>query len=135
AVARGFGLRDGALASTVSHDCHQLTVVGRDPRHMLAAARRCDEIGGGIVLVEPGGETAEIRLPVSGLVSDRPAAEVAEQVGRFRHRVTSVGLPDDNSFMLIVSLTLAVIPEAKVTDLGLLDVAAQKLVPLVLEEV
>jgi adenine deaminase len=133
AVLRGFGIQQGALASTVSHDSHQLTIAGVDRHDMLVAARRLAEIGGGIVAVLAGEVLAEIPLPVDGLVSLDPAQEVADQVAALRQAVTRLGLPSDNSFTGIVSLTLAVSPPAKLSDLGLVDVESQRLVPLLME--
>lgn len=133
AVLRGFGLRAGALASSVSHDSHNLTVVGTDPEDMLVACRALRDSGGGIVLVRDRTVLAMIALPVAGLISLRPAADVAREVEAFRQAVTRVGLPPDNSFMGIVSLTLAVSPEGKLSDLGLVDVARQVLLPMQVE--
>jgi adenine deaminase len=98
---------------------------------MLVAAQRLAEIGGGIVLVLDGVVLAEIPLPVAGLLSTEPAEVVARQVARMREAAPQVGLPPDNSFMGIVSQTLAVSPFAKLSDLGLIDVNAQQLVPMV----
>jgi adenine deaminase len=130
-LVRGFGLRRGALGSTVSHDSHQLTITGASRDDMLVAAQRLAEIGGGIVLVLDGVVLAEIPLPVAGLLSTEPAEVVARQVARMREAAPQVGLPPDNSFMGIVSQTLAVSPFAKLSDLGLIDVNAQQLVPMV----
>lgn len=132
-ILRGFGVRQGALASTVSHDSHQLTIVGANRDDMLLAARRMAEIGGGMVAVLCGSVVGEIPLPIDGLISPEPALEVARQVEAFRQAVTHLGLPPDNSFTSIVSLTLAVSPPAKLSDLGLVDVESQQLVPLVME--
>jgi adenine deaminase len=133
ALLRGFGLRQGALASTVSHDSHQLAIIGAGRDDMLVAARRLQEIGGGIVLVLEGEVLAEIRLPVAGLLSTEPAPIVAQQVAAMRAAAPRVGLPPDNSFMGIVSQTLAVSPFAKLSDLGLIDVNRQQLVPMVVQ--
>lgn len=134
ALLRGFGLRAGALASTVSHDCHQLTVIGCNRRDMLVACRHLAAIGGGIALALEGEVRADIPLPIAGLISPEPVSVVADQVAAFREAVARVGLPPDNSFMGVVSLTLAVSPEAKLSDLGLVDVNRQELVPLVIED-
>jgi adenine deaminase len=130
-LVRGFGLRRGALASTVSHDSHQLTIMGAGREDMLVAARRLQEIGGGMVLVLDGSVLAEIPLPVDGILSTEPAPVVAAQVAAMRDAAPRAGLPADNSFMGIVSQTLAVSPFAKLSDLGLIDVNNQQLVPMV----
>jgi adenine deaminase len=105
--------------------------MGMSPSDMLAAARRLAEIGGGIVLVLDGQVLAEIPLPIAGLLAAEPAEVVAGQVAHMRATATHVGLPPDNSFMGIVSQTLAVSPFAKLSDLGLIDVNNQQLVPMV----
>jgi adenine deaminase len=133
AVLRGFGLRTGALASSVSHDSHNVTVVGTDREDMLVACHALRASGGGIVLVREGRVLAMIALPVAGLISLSPASGVARQVAAFRQAAAEVGLPPDNTFMGIVSLTLAVSPEGKLSDLGLVDVARQVLLPMLIE--
>jgi adenine deaminase len=134
AVLVGFGLRAGALASTVSHDCHNLTVVGNGPEDMLAACRVLAGVGGGIVLVRDGSVRAIIRLPLAGLLSLRPAAEVAAEVAAFRRAAAEVGVGDDDRFMGIVSLALAVSPGGKLSNLGLVDVERQVLLPMLVDE-
>jgi adenine deaminase len=130
-LVRGFGLRRGALGSTVSHDSHQLTIMGASRDDMLVVAHRLAEIGGGMVLALDGQVLAEIPLPVAGILSTEPAPAVAEQVAAMRSAAPAVGLPPDNSFMGIVSQTLAVSPFAKLSDLGLVDVNNQQLIPMV----
>jgi adenine deaminase len=132
ALLRGFGLRAGALASTVSHDCHQLTVLGCSRQDMLIACQALAECGGGITAVRDGEVLATIKLPLAGLLSLRAAPQVAEEIAAFRQAVTQLGLPSDNTFMGIVSVTLAVIPQGKLTDLGLIDVERQSFLPLVM---
>ncbi len=77
-LVRGFGLRTGALASTVAHDAHNIVVVGMDDNDMARAVQRLVELGGGIVVVESRGVRAELPLPVAGLLSDAPLAEVVD---------------------------------------------------------
>ena len=131
AVLRGFGPSEGALASSVSHDSHNLTVVGTDRDDMLAACRALAECGGGIVLVRRGAVVAKIDLPVAGLLSLRPAEDVAREVAAFRRAAEAAGMVGERPFTGIVSLTLAVSPEAKLSDLGLIDVERQTLLPMV----
>ena len=76
----GFGLRAGAIASSVAHDAHNCVVVGADPGDMAAALARIAQLGGGQVAVLDGRVLAEVALPLAGLMSDRPAAQVAEQI-------------------------------------------------------
>jgi len=133
AVLRGFGPRDGAIATSVSHDSHNLTVVGTDRRDMLVACRALAESGGGIVLVRGGTVVAMIALPVAGLMSRAPAADVAREVAAFRRAAEEAGMVGERPFTGVVSLTLAVSPEGKLSDLGLIDVERQTLLPTVVE--
>jgi adenine deaminase len=133
AVIRGFGPREGAIATSVSHDSHNLTIVGTRPDDMLLACRTLAEGGGGIVLVEQGRVTARIDLPVAGLISLRPAEAVAAEVAGFRAAAEAAGMAGERAFMAIVSLTLAVSPEGKLSDRGLVDVERQTLLPTVIE--
>jgi adenine deaminase len=126
-VVRGFGLERGALATTVAHDCHQLAVLGRDPDDMLLACRTLADAGGGLAYVAHGRLEALVRLPIAGLLSERRAEEVGAEVAALGD---AVGV---EHFMGIVVLTLAVSPEARLSDLGLVDVASQTLVPLLLD--
>jgi len=133
AVIRGFGPRRGAIATSVSHDSHNLTIVGTNAEDMLFACRTLAESGGGIVLVEAGRVIARIDLPVAGLISLKPAADVAAEVAAFRAAAEPAGMAGERAFMAIVSLTLAVSPEGKLSDLGLIDVERQTLLPTVID--
>ena len=133
AVIRGFGPRDGAIATSVSHDSHNLTIVGTNAEDMLFACRALAETGGGIVLVRGGRVVTRIDLPVAGLISLEPAEEVAAEVATFRAAAEAAGMSGERAFMAIVSLTLAVSPEGKLSDLGLVDVERQTLLPTVIE--
>jgi adenine deaminase len=126
-LVSGFGLRRGAFASTVAHDAHNVMVVGsRDasgPADMAAAVTRLAELGGGQVAVLDGRVVAEMALPIGGLMSDRPAEEVAgaiEHLGRLTADVLGVSLPAP--YMQLSFLGLSVIPHLRLTDLGLVDV-------------
>jgi len=128
---RGFGLRRGALASTHAHDAHNVVVVGTDDGDMAAAVNRLAEVGGGQVAVHGGEVIAEVACPIGGLLSDRPAEEVAAGVRRLEETVRDrlgVGLPAP--FMAMSFLALSVIPELKLTDRGLVDTVNFELVPL-----
>jgi adenine deaminase len=127
---RGFGLREGAFASTVSHDAHNLIVVGVSDADMEACARRLAELGGGIVVVRDGAVLAELPLPVAGLMSDRPGAEVGAALGELRDAARALGVGLRAPFMALSFLGLSVIPSLKITDRGLVDVDRFELVPL-----
>jgi adenine deaminase len=127
---RGFGLRRGALASTHAHDAHNLVLIGVDDADMAAAANRLAETGGGQVAVVGETVVAELPCPIGGLMSDLTAEDVAAQARRLeeaaRHLGSSLGAP----FMTMSFLALSVVPELKITDLGLVDTVRFELVSL-----
>jgi adenine deaminase len=123
----GFGLARGAIASTVAHDAHNCMVVGElgpaGPAEMAVAIARLAETGGGQVAVLDGRVIAEVTLPIGGLMSDRPAAEVAAAVEQLeRVAATALGVTIGTPFMHLSFLGLSVIPELRITDRGLVDV-------------
>jgi adenine deaminase len=121
----GFGLRRGALASTVAHDAHNIVVIGASPDDMAAAVARLAELGGGQVAVLDGAVVAEVALPLAGLMSDRPAAEVAEALQALNAAAAQrLGTTVDEPFMQLSFLALSVIPQLRLTDGGLVDVDA-----------
>jgi adenine deaminase len=127
---RGFGLRSGALASTVAHDAHNVVVVGVKDDDMLRAVRRLTDTGGGVVVVDSGIVKAELKLPIAGLLSDASLDEVisASQACVDAARSLGCGLP--SPFQTMAFLALSVIPSLKITDRGLVDVDRFELVPL-----
>ena len=127
---RGFGLERGALGSTVAHDAHNIIVVGVDDQDMARAVQRLAEIGGGIVAVEARGVKAELPLPVAGLLSDAPLAEVVERSRACNEAAARLGCRLATPFLTLSFLALSVIPSLKLTDQGLVDVDAFRLVPL-----
>ena len=131
--ATNVGLKRGAFASTVAHDAHNIVVLGVDDRDMAACAMRLAEIGGGIVIVEAGRVVEELPLPVAGLMSDRPLAEVHERLRSMERRLSTMGVTMASPFMTLSFLALSVIPELKITDRGLVDVSRFELVPLGIE--
>ncbi len=124
AFARGFGLKRGSIASSVAHDSHNVVVLGVDDVSMTTAIRRVAEIGGGIVIAEGERVLAEVALPVAGLMSNRPIAEVDAAERRANEAARSLGGTMDHPFMTLAFLALPVIPELKLTDRGLVDVKA-----------
>jgi adenine deaminase len=126
----GFGLRRGALASTHAHDAHNVVVVGVDDADMAAAVNRLAEIGGGQAVVEDGRVLAEVPCPIGGLLSDRPAEEVAAAVEAVDGAARTLGATLASPFMAVSFLALSVIPELKITDRGLVDTVNFELVPL-----
>ena len=128
---RGFGLQRGALGSTVAHDAHNIVVVGVDDGDMARAVQRLVELGGGIVAVESRGVRAELPLPVAGLLSDAPLADVVDAEPRLqRGGGRSSAAPSRTPFLTLSFLALSVIPKLKITDHGLVDVDRFEIVPL-----
>jgi adenine deaminase len=118
---QGLGLTRGAVASTVAHDNHNLLVVGMDDGDMLAAAERLRETGGGMVAVDGGDVIGEVRLPIAGLISDQPVAEVADEVRSLARAYEALGCELEYPFMMVSFLSLGVIPALRVTNRGLVD--------------
>ncbi|MEM7644691.1 MAG: adenine deaminase C-terminal domain-containing protein, partial [Pseudomonadota bacterium] len=132
ALVSGFGYQGAmALASTVAHDSHHMIVVGTDRANMAAAANRLAEIGGGVTLYADGAEKALVELPVAGLMSDSPAAEVAAKAEALMQAMHDAGCTLNNAYMQHSLLALVVIPELRISDLGLVDVTKFELTELI----
>jgi adenine deaminase len=129
-LVRGFGLQRGALASTVAHDAHNIVVVGVDDNDMERAVQRLVELGGGIVVVEGGEIRAELPLPIAGLLSEAPLAEVVAASRACAEAAAALGSELGAPFQTLSFLALSVIPSLKITDHGLVDVDRFELVPL-----
>ena len=128
AFVSGFGYGPWmAMASTVAHDSHHMIVVGTDRAMMAQAAMRLGEVGGGVTLWQDGTERALVELPIAGLMSDRPAAEVAARVTRLVAAMQAAGCTLNNAYMQHSLLALVVIPELRISDLGLVDVRSFQL--------
>ncbi len=127
----GFGYNgDMAIASTVAHDSHHMIVVGTDRLLMAAAANRLGEVGGGVTVWKDGDELALIELPIAGLMSDSPAAEVAAKADNMVEAMANCGCTLNNAYMQHSLLALVVIPELRISDLGLVDVTKFELIDL-----
>lgn len=126
----GFGFAEGALASTVGHDSHNLSIVGTNDEDMLVAARELERVGGGQCVVRRGEVLAVLPLPIAGLISDADAETIIEQQRGLVAASKAIGCPLDDPFMPLSFLTLPVIPKLKLTDLGLVDVELFAVVPL-----
>ena len=123
---KGIQLKAGAIASTVSHDSHNIIVIGTNDRDMLHAAERIKKIGGGCVFIVGGKVVAEQALSVAGLMSPLSAEVVAEQNAKVRSSVHEYGVPAEiEPFMNMAFISLPVIPYLKITTLGLIDVMTQ----------
>ena len=131
---RGFGLKRGALASSVAHDSHNLIAVGADDASMKRAIRTVARMGGGLAVVdEAAGTIHRLPLPVAGLMSTAPVAEVSEGLDRLVRAAKDLGCRLADPFGTLSFLALPVIPELKLTDQGLVDGTRFVRVPLFLE--
>lgn len=119
---RGFGLKAGAIASTVCHDHHNIACVGVEYADMALAANRLTEIEGGFVVVRDGAVLAELALPVAGLMSLAPFEAVRDRLRDLRAAARSLGVTLREPFLQLAFLALPVIPALKITDRGLVDV-------------
>ena len=130
-LVKGFGLKRGALASTVGHDSHNLIVIGTNDEDMLAAVQELQRIGGGICIAEYGQIRGALPLPVGGLMTNEPALMVAKQQAEMIALAREMGVPEFYSpFLTLAFLSLPVIPSLKLTDRGLVDVDSFKFIPL-----
>lgn len=129
-VVRGFGTKKGALASTVSHDCHNLTIVYDDAQNALVAANALLNCGGGMCAVENQTILHTLALPLAGLISLKPAEELAIDNKQMKEAIESLGLLGmENPLLRIVTLALPVIPDVKMSDLGLINVLTKEIIP------
>ena len=126
-LVRGFGLKRGALGSSVAHDSHNLVIAGTNAQDMLCCARALQETGGGFVAAADGTVLAQLPLPVAGLLSTNNASVVANQLDDVHAAAASLGCPLPSPFGTLSFLALSVIPELRITDQGMFDVFAQQL--------
>lgn len=130
----GIGLKKGAIASSVSHDSHNLIVVGASTEDMVIAANRINQLGGGCIVVADGEIICEMPLPIGGLMTDAVATVAAKQNHNLDLAVAELGVAEGiNPFMNMSFVALPVIPHLKMTTLGLVDVDNQKKLPLFLD--
>ena len=130
---QGFGYQGRmAVASTVAHDSHHMIVVGTCGDNMAAAVARLGELGGGITVFRDGVELAHVALPIAGLMSDRPAPQVAAAAESVNQAIGDCGCSMNNAVMQHVLLALVVIPELRISDLGLVDVTRFEMVDVVM---
>lgn len=126
---RGFGLKAGAIASTVCHDHHNIACVGVNYADMALAANRLGEIEGGFVVTRDGDVLAELALPVAGLMSLENFESVRDQLVDLHHAAQSLGVTLQEPFLQLAFLALPVIPALKITDRGLVDVVKFEIIP------
>ena len=124
-IVKGFGIRNGAIASTVAHDSHNLIIIGDNDSDMLMAAKVLKEANGGYTVVSGGEVIGTLPLPIAGLMSDRDAFFVENKLASMIKSAKSLKVPDGiDPFVTLSFLALPVIPELRVTDRGLFDVGS-----------
>ncbi|MBN2054599.1 adenine deaminase [bacterium] len=121
-LLKGLGLRSGAIATTVSHDSHNMVVAGTNENDMFKAAVQLAKLQGGITYVENGTVIESLPLPIAGLISDQPLEFVVDKLSMLIEAVRTRGVHADDPFMALSFLALPVIPSLKLTDQGLIDV-------------
>ncbi len=119
---KGFGLKTGAIASTVAHDSHNMIVIGTNDEDMYYAAVELVKSQGGKIIVKDRKTLAHLALPIAGLISDKPFSEVDIKLQELSNAAKEIGCKIDDPFMSMAFLSLSVIPEIKITDKGLIDV-------------
>jgi adenine deaminase len=118
---QGFGLKEGAVASTIAHDSHNLLIVGIDDEDMAFAGNALAETGGGMVAVRDGQVLGLVPLPIAGLMSEQPVEVVNEEIQRLAQAWRELGCDLESPFMTMSILALPVIPELRITNRGLVD--------------
>jgi adenine deaminase len=127
---RGFGLKRGAIASSVAHDSHNIVVIGTNDKDMLQAVRAIIAMRGGLSIVENEQVLGRLPLPIAGLMSDQPLGQVRNTLNRLLDIAGDLGSTVRDPFMAMSFMALPVIPELKLTDKGLVDTNQFKLIPL-----
>jgi len=127
-LVMGFGLKKGALASSIAHDSHNIIAVGTSDEDIFTAIKEIERLSGGLVVVAEGKVLASLALPIAGLLSDEPLEVVVDRLGKLERLAKELGTTLPSPFATLSFLALPVIPELRLTDLGLVDVNAFKLV-------
>jgi len=130
-LVKGFGLKKGALATSVAHDSHNILAVGVSDQDIYTAIREIEACQGGLVVAADGQVVASLALSVAGLLSEQPLEEVVVKLGGLERAASALGCVAPSPISLLSSLALPVVPELRLTDLGLVDVGkGQLLSPL-----
>lgn len=127
-IVKGFGIKNGAIASTIAHDSHNIVAVGSNDRDIMAAAKAIVEMNGGLVVCQEGKVIARLPLPVCGLLATGDASEVSRQFDRLEKTASRLGKLPPAPFALLSFIALPVIPELRLTDKGIVDVLQFKLI-------
>ena len=126
-LVKGFGLKRGAMASSIAHDSHNIIAVGTDDRDILTAIEEVSRLQGGLVIAHEERILAALPLPIAGLLSDAPFEAVVARLEELESTALSLGVSLHAPFAALSFLALPVIPELRLTDLGLVDVTAARL--------
>jgi adenine deaminase len=127
-MVMGFGLKRGALASSIAHDSHNIVVVGTNDEDIFTAVKEIERLNGGLVVAADGKVLANLGLPIAGLLSDEPLEVVVSKLEKLEHLAAELGTTLSSPFATLSFLALPVIPELRLTDFGLVDVNAFKLI-------
>lgn len=134
-LVEGFEMKDGAIASTVAHDSHNLIIIGDTDDNIMVAAREAERIGGGLVVVKSGQVIGSLPLPIAGIMSDKTLSQMDSEHEKLMDLAYSAGVNKNiDPFMLLAFLALPVIPELKLTDIGLFDVVNFEFVDLCIHD-
>jgi adenine deaminase len=117
----GFGLKRGALASSIAHDSHNIIAVGANDQDIFAAVKEIERLRGGLVAAGGGKILANLALPVAGLLSDEPLETVVNELERLERTAVELGARLPSPFAALSFLALPVIPEIRLTDRGLVE--------------
>jgi adenine deaminase len=128
-IIKDFGMNAGAVASSFAHDSHNLLVVGRDATDMATAANAVREIGGGVAVVRAGKVITTLHLPVFGLISDAPIADLVGEFDTLETALRDLGIRHQRPFLMLSLLALSVSPNFKFTDKGVIDTERRLLLP------
>jgi len=126
-LVMGFGLKKGALASSIAHDCHNIIAVGTNDNDIFIAVKEIERLNGGLVVTADGKVLASLALPIAGLLSDEPLEVVVDKLEKLEQLARDLGTTLKSPFSTLSFLALPVIPELRLTDLGLVDVNAFRL--------
>ncbi len=127
-LVKGFGLKKGALASSVAHDSHNIIAVGTDDEDIYAAVKHIEKMQGGLAVAAGGKMLADLPLPIGGLLSDMPLENVVEQLEKMKAQAAEFGCRLQSPFATLSFMALPVIPELRLTDMGLVDVGEFKVI-------
>ena len=127
-LVKGFGLKHGALASSIAHDSHNIIAVGTNDQDIFTAIKHVEDLQGGLVVCDNGKVLADLPLPVAGLLSTEPLAMVVKRLKSVEKAASGLGTVPPAPFALLSFIALPVIPELRLTDMGMVDVLEFKLI-------